>query len=282
MGTFMEDRVKQLLEKYKDRKEIPLDEPNILGLDWSKADLSGWKLSKCVLSNDLNNDTRAKFVRVDFRGATLNGVDFRGADLNRAKIGGAILDGAKFEGANLYYIRFENTNLIYADSFEKVKETNPCNARGTYTRLRRYFKMNGANSRAYDYYYREKLMETECHWLKTETKKRNWVGGIRNSLLYRVHGFGKKPYFILFWWVGIILIFGTIYWGYGGLTKDEGTVNIFENYYFSAVTFTTLGFGDIAPSSNNTCIQILVAIEASLGAFFVILLAITTSRKMFR
>ena len=254
---------------YKDKKKIPSDEPKICGLDWFEADLTGWDLSNCTLSAEENP-------------ANFNKVVFCNAKLHHAKFDFANLKGADFEGANLYEIFFENTNLIYAKKFNRVNEDDPSTARSTYTRLRRYFKTKGEDSRSYDYFYREKVTETKAYWSNTEKSKRNWCGSIRNSASYIFHGFGEKPLRILGWWIGIILLFAILYCCFGEFGKNNNSLSVPENLYFSAVTFTTLGFGDISPSPGNTITQFLAVFEASLGAICVIIFAIVGSRKMFR
>lgn len=51
----MEERVKKLLEKHKDDKDLTSEMNYIeLGWDWSEADLSGWNLEGLKLSKVLS------------------------------------------------------------------------------------------------------------------------------------------------------------------------------------------------------------------------------------
>ena len=52
---------------------------------------------------------------------------------------------------------------------------------------------------------------------------------------------------------------------------------LFENLYFSAVTFTTLGYGDIQPASDAA--QLLASIESFLGALLMALLVFVLGRR---
>lgn len=62
----------------------------------------------------------------------------------------------------------------------------------------------------------------------------------------------------------LILSFSTAYWGVGQAGfVHKADMSIFSYFYFSVVTITTLGFGDIAPSSLAT--QILVVLEVVIG-----------------
>lgn len=60
----------------------------------------------------------------------------------------------------------------------------------------------------------------------------------------------------------LIIIFGLLYLIPGGLNFENGQ-RWFTAFYFSIVTFTTLGFGDVSPQ--QTWSEIVVAIEVILG-----------------
>lgn len=64
--------------------------------------------------------------------------------------------------------------------------------------------------------------------------------------------------------LSVILMFSSAYWivGQAGFVH-KADLSIFSYFYFSVVTITTLGFGDIAPSSLAT--QILVVLEVIIG-----------------
>ena len=66
------------------------------------------------------------------------------------------------------------------------------------------------------------------------------------------------------------------------IMRDEDPIIWYENYYFSVVTFTTLGFGDLQPQSNMPLVQICAMIEAVTGAFMMALFVLTFGRKMLR
>ena len=62
----------------------------------------------------------------------------------------------------------------------------------------------------------------------------------------------------------IILLFGQIYQNIGGIVDDSGNsvTDTFTCIYFSIVTFTTLGYGDLHPVGTARAIA---AAEALLG-----------------
>ncbi|MDF2700196.1 MAG: hypothetical protein K0Q49_1752 [Haloplasmataceae bacterium] len=75
-------------------------------------------------------------------------------------------------------------------------------------------------------------------------------------------GFGEKPLRIIFNALLIILLFSLIYF-FTNMVNIKG--NFINSIYFSVITFTTLGYGDITPQTSLG--QIFVSIEALLGAF---------------
>lgn len=65
------------------------------------------------------------------------------------------------------------------------------------------------------------------------------------------------------WCVAIALCFGLLYWQCGFLATETHPNNFLTSAYFSIVTFTTLGFGDVRPISGAA--QVWVVIEVVLG-----------------
>ena len=50
-------------------------------------------------------------------------------------------------------------------------------------------------------------------------------------------------------------------------------------FYFSGVTFTTLGYGDYHPEG---CLRIVATVEAFLGAFMIALVTVVLVRRVIR
>jgi hypothetical protein len=97
---------------------------------------------------------------------------------------------------------------------------------------------------------------------------------------YAVWGHGERPARTLF--AGILLIILSAFLHtFGILTKGDVlfTPNFFQAFYFSVVTFTTLGYGDIVPIGFSKLVAI---IEAFCGLFIIPLFIIGLSRKYLR
>lgn len=86
------------------------------------------------------------------------------------------------------------------------------------------------------------------------------------SLSYYYWEYGRKPHRIIYYSLSIIFVFGFLYW----FNKDCIALNstsikdftLWDGFYFSTTTYTTLGYGDLSPLSG---LRILTSIEAFLG-----------------
>jgi len=350
MEINMEERVKNLLDKHKDDKDLTSEKNYIKpGWDWSGASLRYWKLEGIVFSH---NDNKANFQNVNFHKAYLKNTMFGGANLEKAYFGGANLENAYLKGANLKgaYLRgailknsrldstclenaemlgadlqnaklwnsnltgakLQNSNLRNAEFNEKtvlfdvnlyqskidnstlkfayanldkivLQEKNKVykKAKEVYRALKNYFRQEGMYDISGEYYYKEKLMEAKCNW-----KDKKYFKWIFNILLNLVAGYGERPLNVLIWWISIIFGNSFIYYFFSGIYNGIA-INIasyspkyLEALYFSIVTFTTLGFGDLAPKPGF--FQIIASIEAILGAIFMAMFIYVFARKMAR
>lgn len=78
-------------------------------------------------------------------------------------------------------------------------------------------------------------------------------------LQYHVWGYGVKPVRVVAFAIMVIMSFAGAYYLLGPTEQ-----NMVDSLYFSSVTFSTLGYGDIKP--NNSAVKILCGVEALLGA----------------
>jgi len=114
----------------------------------------------------------------------------------------------------------------------------------------------------YHKYYREKLklIDEVC-----TDRAKILTGFIFHGFLHHFYRHGRKPLLPLLWIGGTVISFALFYKVFGliAFNTPDKTVCIWQSLYFSVVTFTTLGFGDIVP----TCLfgQLLVILEVTLG-----------------
>jgi len=302
--------------KLSDNKNIAnLKNFNFTGTNLQKTKLESANLEKAHFGKA--NLKNAFLKGSNLRGAYLRGTilentilfksclqsaDMIGANLQNAKLWSSNLQGAKLLRANLknagfnektilhdvnlYQCQIDNSTLKFADNQldKKViqeKNNDYKKAKEVYRNLKNYFRQEGIYNISGEYYYREKLMEAKCNW-----KDKKYFEWIFNMFLNLVAGYGERPLQVLVWWAGIIFGYAVIYYFYNGIyiriANNIASYNpkFLEALYFSIVTFTTLGFGDLAPKPGF--FQIFASFEALLGAIFMAMFIYVFARKMIR
>lgn len=229
--------------------------------DLSHSDLSG---------TDFSN---SNMIATIFKGATANGAIFKSVSLSRANFSACSLSNtefvdsdltsANFSLAKLKLAAFVNSNLAGAigkqhsyirrlkESFKKNRESNfiGCRIDGSYgnERLKKAF-----NEEAYV----EEFAAAHPHWYKL------WL--ISSDC-------GRSMRLWSIWSLVIAVSFAIAFFNIGlsGFTFNDQITELvqagdfFPFVYYSVVTFTTLGFGDITPI--NFLAMALVILEVIVG-----------------
>jgi uncharacterized protein YjbI with pentapeptide repeats len=228
-----------------------IDEVKRIDMDRILAKLSGMKLK----------GNGAILLGADLTGAHLNGADLSGADLRKANLTGADLSGdeqkwganltsadlcgANLSNANVGRVKFDRSNINMRGKYWGVKGIDSCYGNAIFKRW------------AADQDFLDSL---ELSWQDNELKKfLFWAWGLIDygRSLLRVFGVALI----------LILVFGAIYYRWPdllGSTMTSGCYDFFTPFYFSIVTFTTLGFGEINPKGHLWG-EIIVSFEVILG-----------------
>ncbi|MDD5599681.1 MAG: ion channel [Victivallaceae bacterium] len=105
------------------------------------------------------------------------------------------------------------------------------------------------------------------------------VSKIMRSLIIAMTKNWSSASIFSIWAISVVLIYAFIYyWGKLVSVSYQKAISIIDCLYFSAITFTTLGFGDIVP--NSSCGKVVVITEVFLGYVFLGLLLSLMSKKM--
>jgi len=231
----------------------------------SFASLEGANLSGAILDNACLEDA-------NLNNTILTGASFKNASLSNSKFKNAYLIDAHLEGANLTAVNFDNANLSSVSFDDKITMRL---LRETGSSIKKIW------SRRYDL-----LLDTtiRCKGVNATT----CYGSQRFKLFLQDQDFleeyletkwGKKI-FVIWWifadcgrslgrWAGwsflLALLFALIYWTLGPQSFDTQHLNfnLITLFYYSVVTFTTLGFGDIIPKTTTAAMW--VTIEVILG-----------------
>lgn len=219
---------------------------NLQGADLTEADLSDADLRGANLVG-------ADLTGVDLRGADLSNSDLREACLSQAKVAGASFRTARIEGANV-------TGIVY----------------GRFNDMRgRYLGIRGLDS-----VYGNSLFVRDA-------KDQDYIDTLESSISALPDGVAKSIEVLLFkaWGlfdhgrslgkVGIYAfliatLYGLVYTfdmrlGWGMMDYSNSAQSWFTPFYYSMVTYTTLGYGDV--TAENVYGEILVISEVVLGYF---------------
>jgi len=119
---------------------------------------------------------------------------------------------------------------------------------------------------------------------------KKWSGSkLKDVVAWASCGYGVKPEYPLIWAFILIMIFTLVYWwgkGIKRLKENDGDKSrvprwaaFYNAFYFSVVTFTTVGYGDWYPEDRY---RIVVMIEGVLGWLLLALFIVTLANVMIR
>jgi hypothetical protein len=268
---------------------------NLSGADMRAANLSGAFLSYGCL-----------------RGANLAFANLESAYLGDVDLRGCILGGARLFNAKLRNNDFTDVRGLEKSSFAdqrggivtrcRMLEDYPDQAEPCYRALAMYFSSRGALDDASWAAYRYRVMHHRIlrktlsfrsnflnaaaehsltgHQIEVKTLVElsvgRWISTIlefAKSCLYRwIFGYGEKPLRVALVSMVVIICYTAIYTWFGVL-EERG---FWTALYFSVVTFTTLGYGDLKPAPT---FRLVAASEALAGLLLSGLFLFTLSRR---
>lgn len=268
-----------------------------------KKDLSYGRLFKCDLTDASLERVRLSsakveectLVRATLAGAIGFSTRFRKSDLRDACFWDAGLIEADFSGADLRGVYFEHGRFAdmivdYETRFDERLRTTWSTRTMAATELPELLK---AIRLAYQ---RQEIWTLADRFLALERaafrKAVLWPAATTPNAFARwgfdivaagTSGYGTLP--------GRVATLSALLWlGFAALfvlamvPKPTGTYSgdVLQALYFSAVTFITLGFGDVTYTDAHPWLRALSASEAWIGAIFIALFVTTLARKAFR
>lgn len=290
----------------------------LFGADFSGADLTGTDLTGAQLfkARFINTILKgAKLNKAEMTGCDLTGANLEEADVRDAGLGSAILTGCKLFGANLGNATLTKASLEKADlrcahlRVARIREARLAGADFTGTDLfgvdlsltdvkRAIF--NNADMR--ETRLRGVLNFEKAQWIGVDIRDVNFAGAYRlrrfivdQNYIYEfknINRFSRILYAIwmltndcgrsMFRWCACIVILSLAFaWLYSFVAIDYGEhQNWIAPYYFSVVTLTTLGYGDILPLSSAA--RLVALFEVMLGYMMLGGLLSILSNKMAR
>ncbi len=203
----------------------------------------------------------------DFRGAHLNLADFGSAHLYHARFQKAYLQGSEFFQAEIEKASFALSEVDGSTVFWSCKTNCDTDFRGV---ALGNCRVEPGTRQLLEYNIRRKNWEA---WYK-EHKILRWP--VR--CFWCISNYGISTWGIIAWFFGLAFVFAFAYWLFPNCVKVYGNVGDIRGYwhalYFSVVTMTTLGFGDIAANPDSSLGQGLLMLQVILG--YVLLGALVT------
>ena len=254
--------------------------------------LEGFALHNAQLSG-------ANLAHADLAGARLFQANLSGASLFKANLENANLNAANLENANLLGIHLENARLEHtcwgryllqeklAQQAQKAgKKLEAKQLYGEAEEVARYLTNESEKRRQYDiggqFYRLERVMRR----MQMRPFSGEWLW---SKLVDMLCGYGENAARVIGFSLSIIVV-SAIFYFFLGVRDGDGILifnaqdgienNLFcllECLYFSVITFTTTGYGDISPVGFS---RLVATIEAFVGAFSLSLFVVVFMRKM--
>lgn len=291
--------LKEWNQRRKDAEEIP----DLSGVDLSGANLAGAMLGGAMLSNadlhganlqeaDLQNavlifanladanlsDVKAGYanlIAADLTCATLDGADLSHAQLIKTHLGQSKCCRVSFHNADMSHADLTDADLTSANLSQalladanligiilKSANLDQAAVMGVhYDRRRIACRGIRADSCFGHAVFKRDVLDQD--WIETYAAQSR-----RNYLLYRFWSLttdcGRSMRRVATAAFTLAMLFGLLYHIYPGLLNmSRSSKTSWTPFYYSIVTFTTLGFGDVTPGSLAG--EILVTIEVMLG-----------------
>lgn len=287
---------------------LSLDQASFEDADLVRTDLS----ESSIIEGNFNGAIleRAALYGTDFRNTKLYGVRLADAhisdhtDFGIRDISDQRVSHIPFRGP-LPAVRYDSRNPEseqYSDAEDKrggESISDHTRAASVYAEVQRVAETNGASD-----------LTSRCfRWRKDMLRKRylsdegtgNAANPIRWTLAWisnLIARYGDSPWRVVYTSIGTITLFTILYSFSGGVQLTSGdsqplsfnmapTVSVphcveilAANFYFSFVTFTTLGYGDIRPS--GPVARFLASAESFVGAALLALLVAVLARRLTR
>ena len=288
------DDVKERLEAHARSggllQGIKLKKANLKGIDLvNRGQKEGFDLSY------------ADLYRANLKGAHLFSLQLRSGSIMKADLSDANVHCCDFTGTNLLGVHWHDARIDNLEIGKRLKQEELALKAGRW----RNHEQELDNFEQCEEIYRDLRKAAEQQGLfemggycihKELTMRRMQYPAISwqrffSKFIDLFCGYGERPLNVIFFSLGLIFFFALSYFVLGSISGDEQIAfsaaadwrenlqAFFTSLYFSVVTFTTLGYGDISPTGFS---RIFAAIEALIGAFTIALFVVVFVKKMTR
>ena len=258
--------------------------------------------SKCIFENVLFENCRfyksdninifsdeCIFMKSIFKNCNLESSVFKECRISDLKFIESILENAIFSNMLIVNNQISDCDCrglkIVNSAIEKYKKSYE-EAAKVYKSIAKKLEENNLVNYASEYYYLSKCVEN---------KSLTGIDKTKSTIFWLLCGYGERPTYALITSLEIIFVFAVIYM-FTGLSIEGVTINYVDVFshgflkrnvitdfmsclYFSTVTFTTVGYGDITPVNISI---FLSGVEMFLGLTMMGIWTATLARKITR
>jgi len=245
--------------------------------------------------------SKADLYHADLTGAHLFNANLSGSSLMKADLSHANLNSADLTGVNLLGTIFDNTKIEHTKWCEEIRQEIEAEnafrkesrdaaldlheqAEEIYRNLRKATEARGQFENAGHFFYKEMIMRRR--------QMNRWTMPWAFSKLVDIFcGYGEKPIRVVLFSLGLIFVCSIFYALIGihqggyviAIRPDydfvQNIINFLDCLYFSVITFTTVGYGDMTPFGWS---KPVAGFEAFVGSFTLALFVVVFVKKMTR
>jgi hypothetical protein len=254
------------------REANPEIKPDLAGVDLTDHALRSTVLyERDEKGHSKINLQAANLKDANLCGAKLQGVGFELANLQRADLGLANLQGAELLGANLKEAKLFLANLkgamLWIASLQgaDLRRANLQDADVTavlFDRSSRQRNFRGIRVSACHGSQLFKSFAQDQDYIEDLRGSGRW-GEVKFWLWWLLANCGRSFIRWALWSLGLAVLFGIVYYGMGTAHIKPDPPLPFSPItmiYYSVVTFTTLGFGDVKPQTELAAIIVMVEV----------------------
>lgn len=289
-GMNLAERLEAHVRKGGTTKGLKLKRVNLSGINLvNRNGKEGFNLSECDLYRA--NLKGAHLFNLKLQNGSLMKANLTDSNLHCANLEGTNLLGTKLEGSRIDNIQIGDELLQEKIALQKKKDNdkeaaddNFEQSEEIYRNLRKRAEDQGLFQLAGQFGYKELIMRR----FQLEQWSSKWIF---SNLVDKLCGYGEKPENTVVFSAALILVSAVLYFLFGvnhsgeilQINFSEGfltNVNtFFMTLYYSVVTFTTLGYGDITPFGIT---RLFAAVEAFIGSFTIALFVVIFVKRMTR
>ncbi|MCK5893859.1 MAG: pentapeptide repeat-containing protein [Endozoicomonadaceae bacterium] len=285
-------RIENIAKSGRPLSGFQLKSANLQNICLVSADRSkGYDLTDADLYHADLRDSH--LFNINLQGASLLKADARRANLNCANMKNANLLGLRLDEAKIEHIKWGNVVRQAAEgkrlrNADAGREEEICwlnqEAEDVSRNIRRQCDMHGLQEESGDFFQKEMLYR---RYQLPLYSRRRFVSKMVDLLC----GYGERPIRAMVF-SAVMVAFCALLYSIIGVSAGGEIIqvrweldwmtnlgNLMKCLYFSIVTFTTLGYGDISPVGYGRAVA---ALEAYLGTFVLALYVVIFVKKMTR